>query len=222
MILSVIKVRSPMRYLDALDLQHVHGAELERTDEKIAKLMLLQHQPVYTLGRKTEPGHLRCTLDDLGARTGADVVRNDRGGSVTYHGPGQLTAYLLLNLRVWSIGIHEHLDRLEECVIRGLKTFGIPGRRVESMTGVWTGEPPEKICAIGVSARRWITYHGLSLNVDLDLKMFDEIVPCGLEGKGVTSMAKVLAKDINVTDVEQSLVDAFAEVYQAKPEIGMV
>ena len=75
------------------------------------------------------------------------------------------------------------------------------------MTGVWTGEPPEKICAIGVSARRWITYHGLSLNVDLDLKMFDEIVPCGLEGKGVTSMSKVLARDINVTDVEQSLVD---------------
>lgn len=222
MILSVIKVRAPMRYLDALDLQHVHGAELERTDEKIAKLMLLQHQPVYTLGRKTEPHHLRCTLDDLGARTGADVTRTDRGGSVTYHGPGQLTAYLLLNLRVWNLGIHEHLDRLEQAAINGLSGFGISGRRVESMTGVWVGEPPEKICAIGVSARRWITYHGLSLNVDLDLAMFDEIVPCGLEGRGVTSMAKVLGRDINVTDVEQALVNAFADVYKSKPEIGMV
>jgi len=212
-----------MRYNDALDLQRVHGAELETMIEPFAKLLLLQHAPVYTLGRKTEVAHLPCSESDLAVRTGAEIVRVDRGGSVTYHAPGQLTAYLLLHLRVWNIGIHEHLDRLEEVAIKTVAAFGIAGNRQAGMTGVWVGEPAaEKICAIGVSARRWITYHGLSLNVDLDLQPFYEVIPCGLAGKGVTSMAKVLNKSINVSDVEDAMTKAFADVYGAKIEIGMV
>jgi lipoate-protein ligase B len=130
----------------------------------------------------------------------------------------------LLNLQTWKIGIHEHLHRLEECAIRTIKAFKIEGQREEGMTGVWVGPPEksEKICAVGVSARRWVTYHGLSLNVDLNLEPFYEVIPCGLEGKGVTSMAKVLNKSVYVTDVEAELSAAFSEVYGAKVEIGMV
>lgn len=226
-VISVIKIRAPMRFQDALDLQHVHGAELEGSEKKFAKLILLQHSPVFTLGRKTEKEHLLCSENDLSVRTGAEVVRADRGGSVTYHGPGQVVAYLLLNLRAWEMGIHQHLDLLEDAAIRTLARFGISGRRVQGMTGIWVGSSPddsqaEKVCAIGVSARRWITYHGLCLNVDLDLTPFSEIVPCGLEGRGVTSMAKILKREVSTVDVEHALAAAFGEAYKATTEIGMV
>ena len=192
-VISVIKARALLRFEDALQLQHIHGTALEQLEEKRAKLIFLQHLPVYTLGRKTEKEHLLYSAEELGLRTGADVIAVDRGGSVAYHGPGQLMAYLLLNLRVWNIPIHQHLDLLEAAAIRTLARFGIQGRREPGMTGVWVaGQPPgaaEKICAIGVSARRWVTYHGLCLNVDLELQPFSAIIPCGLAGKGVTSMA---------------------------------
>jgi lipoic acid synthetase len=223
-IISLIKIRAPMRFQDALDVQHIHGAELENSEKKLAKLILLQHQPVFTLGRKTEKHHLLCSEHDLSVRTGAEVIHADRGGSITYHGPGQLVAYLLLNLHAWQMGIHQHLDLLEESAIGALSRFGISGRRVQGMTGIWVGGEvaPEKICAIGVSARRWVTYHGLSLNVDLDLSPFSEIVPCGLEGRGVTSMAKVLAREVTTTDVEDALAASFGAAFKAKVEFGMV
>jgi lipoate-protein ligase B len=248
-VVSLIKVRAPIRFQDALELQHVHGAELEKSAEKLAKLILLQHPPVFTLGRKTEKHHLLCSEHDLSVRTGAEVIHADRGGSVTYHGPGQVVAYMLLNLRVWEMGIHQHLDLLEDAAIRALAGFGIEGRREQGMTGIWvesgaTGsgaavralasadtavpEPvapspnQKKICAIGVSARRWVTYHGLSLNVDMELGPFSEVVACGLQGRGVTSMANVLKRSVTTTDVEQALAGAFAESYKAKLEIGMV
>jgi len=222
-IIELIRIRPPMRYNDALQIQHVHGAELETCTEKRAKLILLQHTPVYTLGRRTESEHLTCTENDLGARTGAEIIKTDRGGSVTYHAPGQLTAYLLLNLQNWQFGIHQHLEKLEETAINVLARFAIKGKRVQGLTGVWTGlTEPEKICAIGVSARRWVTYHGLSLNVDLDLAPFSEIIPCGLHGKKVTSMAKVLERSILISDVEHAMSAAFGEVYASKIELGMV
>ena len=190
-VISLIRIRAPMRYADALELQHVHGAELENTSERHARLMLLQHNPVFTLGRRTEAAHLPISEADLSARTGAEVVKTDRAGSVTYHAPGQLTAYLLLNLQAWKLDLHRHLDMLEETALVALKKFGVQGHREQGMTGAWVDVDGEwkKICAIGVSARRWITYHGLSLNVDLDLRPFDEIVPCGLHGRSVTSLA---------------------------------
>ena len=219
--ISLITLAQPMRYGEALDLQRAHGARLERDADCVATLILLQHAPVYTLGRKTQQGHLLCSPQELAGRTGAEVVETDRGGSVTYHGPGQLTAYLILNLRAWKLTIHEHLDRLEQAAVLTLGRFGIAGHREEGMTGVWVewGDPPdrrsEKICAIGVSVRKWVTYHGLSLNVDLDLKPFYEVVPCGLPGKGVTSMARVLGRPVPMNDVEAAMGAAFGEVYGA-------
>jgi len=214
-----------MRYADGLELQRVHGAELEEQSLPEAKLIFLQHTPVFTLGRKTEENHLLCSEHDLSVRTGAEVVKTDRGGSVTYHGPGQLTAYLLLNLQTWKLGIHEHLDRLEAVAIRTIKEFGLSGFRVPKMTGVWVNSAPageaEKVCAIGVSARRWVTYHGLSLNVDLDLAPFHEVVPCGLKGRGVTTMADALGRSVDMSAVEEKLAAAFAQVYGATIEPGM-
>ena len=224
--LSVIKIRAPIRFQDALELQHVHGAELEQLAQPLGKLLLLQHAPVFTLGRKTQPQDLLCSEHDLAVRTGAEVVHADRGGSVTYHGPGQLVAYLLLNLRVWEMGIHQHLDLLEDAALRTLGRFGIKGHREPGMTGIWVHptplEPIAKVCAIGVSARRWVTYHGLSLNVDLKLDPFKEVVPCGLAGRDVTTMARVLGREVDVSDVEAALIASFGEAYQSAIETGMV
>ncbi|MCY3023790.1 MAG: lipoyl(octanoyl) transferase LipB [Planctomycetota bacterium] len=208
-----------MRYSDALELQHRHGAALERSAARNATLLLLQHTPVFTLGRTTVREHLLCSPQELAARTGAEVIETDRGGSVTYHAPGQLTAYLLLNLQVWKLPIHEHLDKLEQVALGTLARFGISGRREQGMTGVWVGaEAAEKICAIGVSARRWVTYHGLSLNVDLDLTPFYAVVPCGLAGKRVTSMARVLQRPVSMRDVENAMAAVVGAVYGAKVE----
>lgn len=234
-VISVIKPRALLRFEDALQLQHIHGTALEQLSEKRAKLIFLQHLPVYTLGRKTGKEHMLYSEEELGLRTGADVLAVDRGGSVTYHGPGQLMAYLLLNLRAWNIPIHQHLDLLEAAAIHTLAHFGIHGRREPGMTGVWvdncgTGAPAcelsrgrlsyntEKICAIGVSARRWVTYHGLCLNVDLDLKPFSAIIPCGLAGKGVTSLAKALGRGVEMSVVETAMAEAFGETYGARVE----
>ena len=217
-----------MRYVDAVELQRVHGAELERNEAPIGKLILLQHSPVFTLGRRTDALHVPLSENDLAARTGAEVVKSDRAGSVTYHAPGQSTAYLLLNLHTWNLNLHRHLEMLEETGIATLAKFGAMGYRVPGMTGVWAKmqasgiEEEKKICAIGVSARRWVTYHGLSLNVDMDLRPFSEVIACGLVGKGVTSLAEVLGRNVDITDAETALVKSFGEVYGAKIEIGMV
>ncbi|MFH0938333.1 MAG: lipoyl(octanoyl) transferase LipB [Planctomycetota bacterium] len=221
MTISVIKIRAPIRFADALQMQHSQAAELEQCSQRLAKLFLLQHTPVFTLGRKTEKAHLPRDINNLVTRTGAEIIEAHRGGSVTYHGPGQLIAYLLLNLRVWNITIHQHLDMLEAVAINTLARFGIQGRREPGMTGVWVENLPgssEKICAIGVGARRWITYHGLSLNVELDLQPFSEIIPCGLAGKRVTSMARVLARSVSINAVETAMIATFGEVYDAKIE----
>jgi len=221
-VLEIIRVRAPMTYNNGLEMQHVHGRELESVKEPRAKLILLQHTPVYTLGRKTDAVHLVGSEDDLHARTGAQVIRNDRGGSVTYHGPGQLMGYILLNLQAWEFGIHQHLDLIEEGVIEAIKAFGVTGVREEGMTGVWCGTPPKKVCAIGVSAKRWVTYHGFCLNVDMDLSPYNEIVACGLEGKGVTTLSEILGHSVNMSEVEEAAAQAFGRVFNAKLEKGMV
>lgn len=221
-ILELIRIRALMSYRNGLEMQHVHRAELENTTEPRAKLILLQHTPVYTLGRKTEDSHITCSEDDLHARTNVEVIRNDRGGSITYHGPGQLMGYILLNLQAWNLGIHAHLDMIEEAIIHALKNLGLDTGREEGMTGVWTkGADPKKLCAIGVTAKKWVTYHGFCLNVDLDLAPYKEIIACGLEGKGVTTIANELKRAVTITEMEDVVAKAFAETYGAKLEIGM-
>ena len=219
--IRVLRIPKPLPFNDGLELQRAEGAALESSAGRTATLILLQHTPVFTLGRKTAAHDLLCSPRELAARTGAEVVETDRGGSVTFHAPGQLTAYLLLNLRAWNLTIHAHLDNLEQVAIQTIAHFGITGRREPRMTGVWVEAPAqgrnaaEKICAIGVSVRRWVSYHGLSLNVDLDLRPFLEVVPCGLAGRAVTSMSRVLGRPVPLNAVADAMSAAFGEVYGA-------
>ena len=177
-------------------------------------LVLCEHPAVITMGRSASSAHLLAGAEELGRR-GVSVHEVSRGGDVTYHGPGQLVGYPIVNLRKRQLGVRDYLRRLEETVIRALAGFGIEGRRDPEYTGVWVGD--EKVCAIGVAVRRWVTYHGLALNVTTDLKDFGMITPCGIVGRGVTSMEKILSGRGMATptmdEVERAVVKAFAEVF---------
>ena len=157
-------------------------------------LLLLQHPPVITLGvrAKATTANVIASPDVL-AREGIAVVETGRGGDVTYHGPGQLVGYPILDLRPDRQDVHLYVRDLEERIIAAIKPFGITGGRVVGLTGVWVGPPgrEEKIAAIGVRISRWITSHGFALNVSPDLRHFGLIVPCGIADRGVTSMARV-------------------------------
>jgi lipoyl(octanoyl) transferase len=198
-----------MRYGEALELQRdVHAATLAARESRgPMPILLVEHDPpVITVSRR--PGVAANLLADAAtlARLGVEVAETDRGGDITYHGPGQLVAYPIVDLERLRFGIHEYLRRLEEAVIGTLATFGVAGRRDPGATGVWVGgeaagETPNKtqghrggrkICAMGVRVSRWVTMHGLALNVAPDLSHFGLIVPCGLAGRPVTSLAAEL------------------------------
>ncbi|GBD12663.1 Octanoyltransferase [bacterium HR24] len=149
-------------------------------------LLLLEHPPVYTCGRSTAPGQLVTPPSALPA----PVYEVDRGGGVTFHGPGQVVAYLVMDLRAWRPDVHAYLRALEEVALRVLARYGLRGQRIEGLTGVWLGG--EKVAAIGVKVSRWCTMHGLSLNVAVDAGWYRPIVPCGIVGRGVTSLHRHL------------------------------
>lgn len=197
-------------YQDAWQLQQAFLAA--RRAGRVAEdwLVLLEHPPVITVGRGGSDGHILAAKEAL-ARRGIAVYHVDRGGDVTYHGPGQLVAYPLLDLSRYGRDVHAYVARLEEVVIRTLADFGIVARRDPRYTGVWVGQ--EKICAIGIGLRRWCTYHGLALNVSTDLAPFDLIVPCGIADRGVTSMARVLGTAPAMEEVERCLRHHFAAVF---------
>ena len=152
-------------------------------------LFLLEHAPVITLGRNHHPENLLRTPEELCA-LGIDVCETDRGGDVTYHGPGQLVAYPVLNLNFWNPSIRGYLRALEEVLIRQLASYDLRGERVEGYTGVWVGG--EKVAAIGIGIHNWVTSHGIALNVDPDMSHFELIVPCGIADKPVTSLKALL------------------------------
>ena len=151
-------------------------------------LLLLEHNPVYTRGRLSRPEHIRLSPEQLAAR-GAAVVDTDRGGQVTWHGPGQLVAWPVVNLRGWG-GPLQYVRTLEQIILRVLAGFGIAAGVEPGLTGVWVGDA--KIAAIGVKISRGVAHHGLALNVDPDLSWYDPIIPCGLADRTVTAMAQVL------------------------------
>lgn len=156
-------------------------------------LLLLEHDPVVTVSRRPGAAANLLATPAMLERAGVAVRETDRGGDITYHGPGQLVAYAIFDLNRLGIGIHGHMRLLEEIVLGTLKAFGIEGCRDTAATGVWVGpEPLRKICALGVRASRYVTMHGLALNVAPDLSHFRLIVPCGLVGRPVTSMAAEL------------------------------
>lgn len=173
-------------------------------------LILLEHPHVYTLGRRADESHV--LVDKVGLRgLGASLYRIERGGDVTYHGPGQLVGYPILDLRRRGADVHRYVRDLEEVIIRTLGDHGIVGARLPGHPGVWVGD--EKIAAIGVNVARWISSHGFALNVDPDLSYFGHIVACGLHGRRVTSIARVVGRPVGLPEVVSRLVDHFAQVF---------
>jgi len=174
-------------------------------------LLLLEHPPTYTLGARGKDKHVLLG-DDALARLGAKVVRIDRGGDVTFHGPGQLVGYPIIDLGAWGQGPLWYVRSLEATLIQTLARFGIDGQRVPGRPGVWVRG--EKIASIGVHVSRGITSHGFALNVDPDLAYFSHIVPCGLPNVSVTSMARVLGDAPSTDGVMDAVADAFADVFE--------
>ena len=171
-------------------------------------LLLTEHEHVYTLGRGAREEHLLADADGLRA-CGADVVHVDRGGDITYHGPGQLIAYPILDLSGHGRDLDVYLRRLEEVVIGLLGRLGMRASCLPGYTGVWVSG--DKICAIGIKASRWVTMHGLALNVTTDLSYFRRIIPCGIFERGVTSVQDATGIAHSLTTMENLFIDEFAE-----------
>jgi lipoyl(octanoyl) transferase len=175
------------------------------------RLFLLEHPPVITLGRNARAGDVLLAPAALAER-GVLVERCNRGGQVTYHGPGQLVGYPVLDLHPDRRDVGRYLRDLEEVLIRTLAGFGIAAGRSSGCTGVWVGE--EKIASIGVHLSRWVTTHGFALNVSTDLSAFGLIVPCGLRARGVTSMGRLLGRPPALDEVADALLPEFARVFE--------
>ena len=175
-------------------------------------LFLVEHQPpVFTLGKSGDASHLLAAEDFL-KQQGIEFFRTNRGGDITFHGPGQIVGYPILDLDQVYTDIHRYLRELEEVIIRTLADFGIADAgRKDGLTGVWVGN--EKLCAIGVRTSRWVTMHGFALNVNTDLRYFDFIVPCGIRDKAVGSMKKILGRDCDMEEVKQSLLRNFCTIF---------
>lgn len=172
-------------------------------------LILLEHSPVYTLGQGASVEFLKFDP----AEADWDVYRVERGGEVTYHGPGQLVGYPILNLRYYRQDLHWYLRQLEEVIIQVLATYGLEGDRIPGLTGVWL--EGYKVAAVGIKVSRWITMHGFALNVCPDMQGFEQIVPCGIGDQPVGSLAQFIP-EINLAEVRQRLAKAFAEIFQVE------
>jgi lipoate-protein ligase B len=194
-------------------LSYAQGLQLqerllqERREQESDVLLLLEHPPVITLGRGAKANHLRLSEATLAAR-GILVHRVGRGGDITYHGPGQLVGYPIVDLSAQGRDLHRFLRLLEETLLTTLAAFGLRGRRQPGCTGVWVDDA--KIASIGIGVRHWVSWHGFALNVSTDLRAFDTIVPCGLAGVTMTSMQALLGTPVSLAEVEPVLINAFA------------
>lgn len=173
-------------------------------------LFFVEHPHVYTLGKSGDYENLLKGLAEL-AQIDAEFIEIDRGGDITYHGPGQVVGYPIFDLDQHCTDIHKYLRYLEEVIIRTCADFGIKAARIDGLTGVWVDN--EKICAMGIRCSRWVTMHGFALNVNTDLSYFDHIVPCGISDKAVTSMQKCLNRQINPKDVKKSIINHMSKIF---------
>jgi lipoate-protein ligase B len=196
-------------YEDALRLQN-RLAQARAAGEVEDILLILQHPPVITMGKSGKVQNVLAPQTTLQEKR-IKVIFTDRGGDVTYHGPGQLVAYPILSLRLYGLSVPDYVWNLEEVVIRLLAQFGISAGRLEKLRGVWVGN--EKICALGVHLSRWISKHGLALNVNTDLAPFNLIHPCGITDRRVTSMARILGRSLPMEEIESLMIQTFAKVF---------
>jgi lipoyl(octanoyl) transferase len=197
-----------MNYRDGLQLQQTLLARRRLGGNEW--LVLLEHDPVITLGRGARPEHLLCTRAELAA-AGIDCQTVSRGGDVTYHGPGQLVGYPIVHLDLVDRDLHRYLRALETALIEALVSFDLPATRHPRYTGVWVAG--RKIAAIGVAVRHWISWHGFALNINTDLAAFNRLVPCGLHQVQTTSMEQLLGTQLSLRLVNERIVRSFARVF---------
>ena len=202
-----------MPYADALALQRAL-ADDRRAGIVGDLLLFVEHPHVLTLGVRGDGGrsHILATTDVLAAR-GVEVHETGRGGDITYHGPGQIVGYPIIDLKPDRCDVHRYVRDLESVLIRTAAEYGIDATRVDGLTGVWVGR--DKLAAIGVRIGRWITSHGFAFNVTTDLGYFDLIVPCGIADRGVTSLARLLGHPVDRQEVEDRIAVHFGEVFGA-------
>ena len=197
-------------------------------------LLFVEHPPVYTLGKSGSMAHLLLSEAEMSAR-GIQFFPINRGGDITFHGPGQIVGYPLLDLECFFTDVHRYVRSIEEMVIRTLAEYGIEGYRIDGYTGVWTTPPPappcwggagggvaRKICAIGVHLSRWVTLHGFAFNINTPLEYFDYIIPCGIadEDKTVTSLAQELGRPVEIQEVQEKLKRHFADIFECELVVG--
>ena len=206
-------------YQAGLDLQR-ELVEQRKRGEIPDQLLLLEHPDVITLGVRTrnDRSHILESEEALAER-GVSVFETGRGGDVTYHGPGQLVGYPIIDLKPDRCDVHRYVRDLEEVLIRAVATFDITAGRVDGLTGIWVGPPGReaKLAAIGVRISRWVTSHGFALNVNTDLSRFGLIVPCGITDHGVTSMGHLLGGAVPMDEVANAVINAFSSVFSRAP-----
>jgi lipoyl(octanoyl) transferase len=197
-----------MGYQAAWDRQlEIHAEVLEGGEDT---LILVEHPAVFTLGANFHPESLRFSEAELIAK-GNEIVRTDRGGDVTFHGPNQQVIYPIFDLNRHGKDLHRFIRNLEETMLLTLREFGVEGRRFPPHTGAWVGD--EKVAAIGIKVKRWVSVHGIALNCNNDLEPFSWIVPCGIEGYGVTSLSQILGREVTINDAQPVIVRAFETVF---------
>jgi len=195
-------------YREAWDLQRALAAEVKE-GTRPDTVIFLEHPPVVTVGRRTDEGELHVPEG-----AAVEIVETDRGGKSTFHGPGQLVCYPILDLNRHGRDVRKYCRDLEESIVQTLSAFALEGTRIDGLTGVWLKQPPRKIASIGVHISRWVTTHGYALNVDLDPAPFtDWITACGLEDAAFTTMARELGRPLAVDEVRPAAVVALAEVF---------
>ncbi|MCO6501293.1 MAG: lipoyl(octanoyl) transferase LipB [Vicingus serpentipes] len=222
--LGLIDYKEAWDYQEQLFKTNVDAKIENRKAEKIIvptnhHLLFCEHPHVYTLGKSGNESHLLLSEKML-QQKGATYYKINRGGDITYHGPGQIVGYPILDLDYFFTDIHKYLRLLEEMIILTLAEYGIKAGRYEGFTGVWIDpENPlkaRKICAMGVRCSRWVTMHGFALNINADLDYFNNIIPCGINDKQVTSLKKELNQEINVEGVKEKLKTHFTTLFKAK------
>jgi lipoyl(octanoyl) transferase len=206
---------SLLKAATSIKSQRVKG---ETTDETIHHLLFCEHPPVYTLGKSGDEAHVLISKEEL-AKRNIGYYPTNRGGDITFHGPGQVVGYPILDLEKYYTDIGKYLRSLEEVIIRVLALYGLKGDRSPGETGVWLDPDNKmkarKICAMGVRCSRWVTMHGFALNVNTNLEYFTMIVPCGIPDKQVTSLEKELGHVLDMEKVKQQIKEKFAEVFES-------
>lgn len=195
------------------------AAKLSRTqpDGEAGTVLVVEHPPVYTLGKSGNPANMLLSEERLHSM-GAELYRIDRGGDITFHGPGQLVCYPIIDLERVGLGVRSYVDRLEQTVIDLAAEMGIEAHRSEGASGVWIGEGPtlRKLCALGVRASHSVTMHGLALNVATDLRWFDMINPCGFADRGTTSLRRELGREVTINEVKEPFINCLSKNLNVK------